>query len=319
MNARSYWIFACLAVSASPLLSPAIARADFGRHCESRPLDPAERDAVGRIVSELRTALPPAPARWTVSGEDVQGSTSGSACREEGKNALVPQPIVVTVHRAYLRTGEPPRAAAAPSSSEEPGVASAPAPADRIKQLEVQLAELQASDKEAVAAYQEARRKGDKAAQAAARQRDQDLRLAMRPVQQELSTLRSGQRHARAADAEARTTAAQARAREAEANRRDASVSLSTNLRQVDAGGDAEILDVPGTAVALRHRSGRVHLLLGSWRYTRESGWAVAKLDETAPPPRIQTIAVQIDGNAATVDALRGKVAVTALQALVAR
>ena len=95
--------------------------------------------------------------------------------------------------------------------------------------------------------------------------------------------------------------------------------SRAPPLRQVDAGGDAGILDVPGTTVALRHRSGRVHLLLGSWRYTRESGWAVAKLDETAPPARIQTIAVRIDGNAATVDALRGKVAVTALQALVAR
>lgn len=319
MNDRPRWLSACVATIASVLLSPAPARADWGRECQARPLDSTERAALERIVSALRAALPPAPAGWTVSGEDVQGSTSGYACRVEGKKALVPQPDIVIVHRAYLRSDEPPRAAEAPAPVKEAAATAAPDLKARIEQLEGQLAELQRSDKEAVAQYQAARRAGDAAAQAAARTRDQELRLAMRPVQQELSTLRSEQHRARAAETEAVTAAAQAQAREAEANRRDASVSISTNLRQDEVGSDAEALDVPGTTAALRQRSGRVHLLLGIWRYTPGAEWAVATLDETAPPPRIQTIDVEIDGHAAAVDALRAKISVTALQALVAR
>lgn len=310
---------ACLLLALAGSVAPSVAAADFGRTCEPRAISPAERAAVERATSALRAALPPAPAGWKV--RDEQAQAGGTACEVEGEKGLVPQPIFVRVLRQYVRDGEPPRPeqAAASAPAQGPAAPDDPDAAARIRALEAQLADLKRSDQEAIAAFQAARRAGDAPAQAAARQRDQDLRLAMRPVQQELSTLRSAQHRARAVRSQELTQAAQSHAREVEENRRDASVSISLNLRQLDAGTDAESLDVPGASVALRDRQGRVHLLLGSWRYTRDSGWAVATIDEHAAPPRVQTVAVQIDGNAGTVATLRAGVGLAGLKALVSR
>jgi len=91
-------------------------RADFDRRCEERPLEAAERAAAERVLSAFRAALPAAPAGWTVLKDREQ--VSGVACEIAGKTwapggKLVPQPISIQIHREYLRSGAPPRAAAA--------------------------------------------------------------------------------------------------------------------------------------------------------------------------------------------------------------
>ena len=54
-------------------------------------------------------------------------------------------------------------------------------------------------------------------------------------------------------------------------------------------------------------------------RFGRGDAAAGATIDESAPRTRVQTIAVEIAGNAATSEALRGKVGVAGLRQLVER
>ena len=314
---RSRRIATMVALASSLLASRA--RADFDRHCEERPLDAAERAAAARVVSALRTALPDAPAGWSVLKDSER--VSGVACEIAGKTwapggKLVPQPISVHVRREYLRSGAPPRAAEVAPVPVKPAVAAGADPARR-KELEARLADLQRRRKDAVRDYQEARRAGDSAAQDAARRRDREISLAMRPVQEELSTLRRAESGARAAELEAHTAAAVAHDRAVEESRTDAGVSITANLAWVQVRG-AEALEAAGADVAIRH-SGGVVLLVGPWRFGRGEAAAGATIDESAPRTRIQTIAVEITGNAATAEALRGKVGVAGLRPLVGR
>jgi len=301
------------------------ARADFDRHCEERPLDAAERATAERVVAAFRAALPEAPAGWTVR-EDTE-RVSAVACEIAGKawkpgGKLVPQPVSIHVRRDYLRSAAPPpRASASPAAAEAAPAKAAMAAAGgdpaRRKELEARLAELQRSRQDAVRGYQEARRAGDGAAQAAARRRDQEIALAMRPVQEELSKLRRAEAGARATQLEAHTAAAVAHDRAVEENRQDASVSITANLAGLQVRG-AEALDSPGADVAIR-QSGGVVLLVGPWRFGRGDGAAVATLDDSAPRTRVRTVAVEIAGNAATAEALRGNVRLAGLRPLVGR
>ncbi len=291
------------------------ASADYERHCEERPLDAAERAAAARVLSAFRAALPGAPAGWTVLKDSQR--VSGVACEIAGATwapggKLVPQPISVNVHRSYLRSGAPPRAAAEAAPVPAKPAATAGDDLARRKELEAKLAELQRSRKDAVREYQEARRAGDSAAQDAARRRDREIALAMRPVQEELSKLKRAEAGARAAELKAHTAAALAQDRAAEERRTDASVSITANLAWLQVQG-AEPLEAPGADVAIR-RSGGVILLLGPWRFARGDAAAGATIDEAAPRTRVQTIAVEISGNPATAEALRGKVGVGGLR-----
>lgn len=313
---------AALVALAVSVMAPR-ARADFDRHCEERPLDAGEKAAAARVVAAFRAALPAAPADWAVR-EDTE-RVSAVACEIAGKTwkpggKLVPQPVSVHVRRQYLRTAAPPRASASPAAADAAPVAAKPAAAAgadpaRKEELEAKLADLKRSRQDAVREYQEARRTGDGAAQAAARRRDQEIAAAMRPVQDELSKLKRAEAGARAAQAEAHTAAAFAHARAAEEARTDASVSITANLAALQVRG-AEALESPGADVAIR-QSGSVALLLGPWKYARGDGAAVATLDDAAPRARVQTIAVEITGNAATADALRGSVRLAGLRPLV--
>jgi len=296
------------------------ARADFDRRCEERSLDAAERAAAERVLSAFRAALPDAPVGWTVLKDSEQ--VSGVACEIAGKTwasdgKLVPQPISVYVHRTYLRTGAPPRAAAEAAPVPVKSVGAADTDPARRKELEAQLADLERSRKDAVKDYQEARRARDTAAQDAARRRDQEISREMRPVQDELSKLRRADASARAAQLEAHTAAAVAQDRAAEESRTDASISITANLPWVQVRG-AEALDASGADVAFR-QSGGVVLLLGPWTFGRGDTFASATIDQSAPLTRVQTIAVQITGNPATAEALRGKFGVAGLRPLVGR
>ncbi len=317
---RSHRIAALVALASSIVASQA--RADFGRHCEDRPLDVAERAAAARVLSAFRTALPGAPAGWTVLKNSEQ--VSGVACSAAGTTwvpggKLVPQPISVNIHRTYLRSEAPPRAAAeAAPAPAKPSAKAGDDPARR-KEFEAKLAEFQRSRQDAVREYQEARRAGDRAGQDAARRRDREIALAIRPVQEELSKLRKAESGARAAELEEHTAAALAQDRAAEERRTDASVSITANLAWLQVQGEAaEPLDAPGADAAIR-KSGGVVLLLGPWRFGRGDAAAGATIDVAAPRTRVQSIAVEINGNRATTESLRGKVGVTGLRSLIGR
>ena len=308
---------AALVALASSLVASR-ARADFERHCEDRPLDAVERTAAARVLSAFRTALPEAPAGWTVLKDSER--VSGVACEIAGKTwvpggKLVPQPISVSIHRQYLRSGAPPRAAAETAPVPVKPATTAGGDPARRKELEARLAELQRNRKDAVREYQEARRARDSAAQDAARRRDKEISLAMRPVQEELSKLRRAEAGVRAAESEALTAAAVAQDRAAEERRTDASVSITANLAWVQVQG-AEALDAPGADVAIR-KSGGLILLVGPWKFGRGDTAAGATIDESAPRSRVQSIAVEISGNPATAEALRGKLGVARLRPLV--
>lgn len=308
-------------VALASLLVASPGRADIDRRCEDRPLDAAERAVAKRVLSAFRAALPSAPAGWTVlkDGEQV----SGVACEIVGKTwapggKLVPRPISIQIHRKYLRSGAPPRAAAAVAAAPVKPATTAGADPTRRKELEARLADLQRSRKDAVKEYQEARRARDSAAQDAARRRDQEISLAMRPVQEELSKLKRAEAGARAAESEARTAAAVAQARTADESRTDASVSIAANLAWLQVRG-GEALDAPGVDVAIRE-SGHVALLLGPWSFDRrQASGARAAIDESLSRTRIQTIVVEIRANDATAEGLRGKVDVAALKPLLGR
>jgi len=315
---HSHRIAALVTLVSSVVIS--LANADFDRHCEERPLDAAERAAAERVLSAFRSALPEAPVGWTVLKDSEH--VSGVACEIPGKTwapggELVPQPISVSAHRAYLRATAPPPAAveATPMPVKPEGTADA-VPARR-KELEAQLAELQRSRQDMVKQYQEARRARDTAAQDAARRRDQEISRAMRPIQEEISKLSRAEAGARAARAEAITAAALAQNRAAEERRTDASLSITANLAWVQVHG-AEAFDAPGADVAFRE-SGGVVLLLGPWTFGRGDTAAGATIDQSAPRTRVQTISVQITGNTATVEALRGKCGVAGLRPLLGR
>jgi hypothetical protein len=315
---RSRRIATMVALASSLLASRA--RADFDRHCEERPLDAAERAAAARVVSALRTALPDAPAGWSALEDSER--VSAVACEIAGKTwkpggTLVPQPVSIHVRRDYRRPEAPPPAAAEAAPVPAKPAAATGADPGRTKELEVRLAELQRSRKDAAREYQEARQARDGAAQEAARRRDKEIALAMRPVQEELSTLRRAESGARAAELEARTAAAVAHDRAVEESRTDAGVSITANLAWVQVRG-AEALEAAGADVAIRHAGGVV-LLVGPWRFGRGEAAAGATVDEAAPRTRIQTVAVEITGNAATAEALRGKVGVAGLRPLVGR
>jgi hypothetical protein len=296
------------------------ARADFDRHCEERPLDAAERAAAERVLSAFRTALPDAPAGWTVTKDAER--VSAVACEIAGKTwkpggKLVPQPISIHVRREYRRPEAPPRAAAEAAPVPVKAAAASGADPARRKELEARLAELQKSRKDAAREYQEARQARDGAAQEAARRRDKEIALAMRPVQEELSSLRRAEAGARAAELEAHTAAAVAHDRAMEERRTDGAVSITANLASVQVRG-AEALEAGGADVAIR-QSGGVVLLLGPWKFGPGDGMAAATIDASAPRTRVQTIAVEVAGNAATAEALRGKVGVAGLRPLVGR
>ena len=314
---RSLRIAVLVAVACS-LVVASRARADFDRHCEERPLDAAEQAAAARAASALRTALPDAPTGWKVLDDTER--VSAIACEVVGKTwapggKLVPQPVSVYVHRKYLRSGPPPAVSAETAPPPVKAAAAAGPDTARRKELEARLAELQRSRKDAVREYQEARQARDGAAQQTARRRDQELALAMRPVQEELSKLRRAESGARAAESEARTAVAVAHARAVEERRTDASVSITANLAWVQLHG-AEVFDAPGADVAIR-KSGGVVLLVGPWSFGRGEGAAGAKIDDSAPRTRVQTIAVEIAGNPAAAEALRGKIGVAGLRRLV--
>ncbi len=63
MKLRPELAFACLALAASAAL------ADMGRECQPRALTPAEKDAADKVAQRLLTALPAAPAGWSVRDE----------------------------------------------------------------------------------------------------------------------------------------------------------------------------------------------------------------------------------------------------------
>jgi hypothetical protein len=315
---RSLRIAALVALAASVAIGRA--RADFDRHCEERPLDAAERAAAARLQSAFRAALPDAPAGWTVREDGERASAV--ACELAGKTwapggKLVPQPVSISVHRRYDRPAPPASAAADAGPAPVKAAAAASGDPARRKELEARLDDLQRSRKDAAREYQEARRAGDRAALDAARRRDRELADAIRPVQEELSKLRRAQAGARAAESEARTAAAVAQRRAAEERRTDASVSITANLAAFQVRG-AEALDAAGADVALRTTEG-LALLLGPWRFGRGDGAAIATLDASAPRARVQTIAVEIAGNAATAEALRDEVRLAALRPLVGR
>ena len=317
---RSYRIAALVTLASSIVASQA--RADFERHCEDRPLDGAEQTAAARVVSAFRAALPGAPAGWTVLKNSEQ--VSGIACAAAGTTwvpggKLVPQPISINVHRTYLRTEAPPRAAAEAAPAVAKPTAKAGGDPARRKDLEAKLAELQQSRQDAVREYQKARQAGDRAGQDAARRRDREIALAIRPVQEELSRLRKAESGARAAELEEHTAAARAQQRAAEERRTDASVSITANLAWLQLHGEAaEPLDSPGADAAIR-KSGGVVLLLGPWRFGRGDTAAGATIDAAAPPSRVQSIAVEISGNRATTESLRAQVGVAGLRTLIGR
>lgn len=308
------WVALAGCVVASPV------RADFDRHCEERPIDAAERSAAARVVAAFRTALPDAPDGWTVR-EDTD-RVSAVACEVAGTTwkpggTLVPQPISIHVRREYRRSEAPSRAAAeAAPAPVKPAAAAGGDPARR-KELETRLAELHKSRKDAAREYQEARQARDAARQEAARHRDKEIALATRSVQEELSSLRRAEAGARAAELEAHTAAAFAHDRAVEERRTDGAVSITANLASVQVRG-GEALEPAGADVAIR-QSGGVVLLVGPWRFGRGDTIPVATIDKAAPRARVQTIAVEITGNAATAEALRGKVGIARLRPLIGR
>lgn len=309
---------AALVVLAGSVVAPSGALADFDRHCEERPLDAAERASAERVVAAFRTALPSAPAGWTVDkdGERVSAvacEAPGTVWRPGGK--LFPQPVSIHVYREYRATGAtpPPTAQAAPAAAK---TASAADPARR-KELEARLAELQRDRKDAGAAYQEARRTGDRAGQEAARRRDREVALAMRPVQEELSTLRRSEAAGRAAELDAHTAAAVAHDRAVEEARRDARVEITANAAAVQFR-KADAMDPAGADLALR-KSGGLVLLLGPWSFAPGDTLARATMDASAPRARVQTVAVEISGSPTAATALHEKVGLAALRGVAGR
>lgn len=185
----------------------------------------------------------------------------------------------------------------------------------RIQELERQIAALQRKDKEAIAAYQAARRGGDGAAQKQASEASREHRLAMRPLQQELTQLRRGQHQSREAASAASTRSAREHAEAARANRSTASVSIYTNLPQLSARGGKPV-SIAGVPLALRDSLGRTYLLFGKWR-NDAAGWPTAALDESAPSVRVQNVGVRIDGNEATTEQLLKALDLAALKAAI--
>jgi len=285
MSRQLWTAIACAALSCSSAL------ADMGRECLPRPLTEAEREASERVAERLRKSLPAAPEGWTV--RDERSDATAGSCPAESSGKAVAQPVTINVLRNFARNDAPPPAApAAPQPAAQP-----PLNAEhqaRAAALEKQIAELQRKEQAAGAAYREARRAGDSAAQRQATEQSRKYRLEMGPLQRELRELRNVERRARAADGEARTRAAQARMEEARANRRDASVSIQTNLRQSEMRGSRP-LSVNGVPLAFRERSGATQLVFGGWR--RSGSFALAQIDESVPTTRVQNARVRIDAN----------------------
>lgn len=201
--------------------------------------------------------------------------------------------------------------------------ATAPAPrpdsnnndAARTQELEQQIAALQRKDKEAIAAYQAARRSGDSAAQKQASETSREHRVAMRPLQQELTQLRRRQHQSREAASAASTRSAREHAEAARANRSTASVSIYTNLPQLSARGGKPV-SIAGVPLALRDSLGRTYLLFGKWR-NDAAGWPTAALDESAPTVRVQNVGARIDANEATTEQLLKALDLAALKAAI--
>ena len=297
---------ACLALIASSV------HADMGRECQPRPLTAQEKEAADRLGERLRKALPSAPAGWSTRDERVD--VAAASCPAEGGARAIPQPVTVSVLRNYVRQDAPAQSTAAAVEPPTPAPAPRPEQAARVQALEKQLAELRRQEAASGAAYREARRAGDSAAQREATEASRKLRGEMAPVLNELAELRRAEREERSAAGAARTQAARARMEGARADRRDASVSIQTNVRQAETRG-ARAVSVDGVPVALRDGGGATHLLLGDWQ--RSGSFAMANIDESLATTRVQSLRVRIDGNEAATAELLERFDVKALAPLV--
>ncbi len=285
MSRQLWTAIACAALSCSSAL------ADMGRECLPRPLTAAEKEASERVAERLRKTLPAAPEGWTV--RDERSDAAAGSCPADSSGKAIAQPVTISVLRNFARQDAPPAAApAAPRPAAQPPLSAAQQA--RAAELEKQIAELQRKEQAAGAAYHEARRAGDGAAQRQATEEARKHRIEMGPLQRELRELRNVERRARAADGAARTRAAQARMEEARADRRDASVSIQTNLRQSEMRGSRPV-SVNGVPLAFRDGGGATQLLFGGWRHA--GSFALAQIDESVPTTRVQNARVRIDAN----------------------
>jgi hypothetical protein len=277
---------ACLAVFTTA------AQADFGRLCQPRELTAAEKRAGEQVAERLRKSLPAAPAGWAV--RDERSDVAAGTCQVQGK--AVPQPLSVTVSRSFVRKDAQSEGGVAPQAAAPQPAAAPPNPQRRARaaELEKQLAELQAKDREAGNAYRAARSAGDSAAQREASEASRRYRTEMAPLMKELRELRSEERQERNAAGEARTRAAQARMAEARANRRDALVSIHTNAGQAQMRG-AQPFAHASVPLAFRDARGATQLLFGEWR--QNGSFALSSLDEMAPATRVQDASVRIDAS----------------------
>lgn len=303
---RPHLALACLALIASS------AHADMGRECQPRALTGQEKEAAERLGERLRKALPPAPAGWKTRDERLD--LAAGSCPAEGGARAIPQPVVVSVLRSYVPQDAAKQAPAAAAEPRPLPRAERPEQTARIQALEKQVVEFKRQEAELTAAYQEARRSGDSAAQRGASDASRKLRAEMAPVQRELAELRRAEREERAADGAARTQAAQTRMAEDRRNRRDALVSIQTNLTQAETRG-ARTISVEGVPLALRDGGGGTHLFLGNWR--RSGSFAMAKVDESVPTTRVQSMRVRIEGNEAAATELFERFDLKALASLV--
>jgi len=301
-----HFAFACLVLIASS------AHADMGRECQPRALTAQEKEAAERLGERLRKALPPAPAGWKTRDERVDAQAG--SCPAEGNARQIPQPVTVSVLRNYVMEDPPKQAPAAAAEPRPSAPAARPEQEARIPALEKQVAEFKRQEVELTAAYQAARRSGDSAAQRAAIDASRKLRAEMAPVQRELADLRRAEHGERAAAGAARTQATQARMAEERRNLRNALVSIQTNLTQAETRG-ARPVSVKDVPLALRDGGGGTHLFLGHWR--RSGTFAMAKIDESVPTTRVQSIRVRIEGNEGAAAELLERFDLKALASLV--
>lgn len=295
---------ACLALVASSV------QADMGRECQPRPLTAPEKEAADSVAERLRKALPAAPVGWAT--RDERTDVAAGSCPSENGARPIPQPVTVSVLRNYLRQDAPAQSAPAEPPPQAPSAS--PEQQARAQALEKQLAELRRQEAGIATAYREARRTGDSAAQREASDASRKLRGEMAPLQRELAELRRREREERGATGAARTRAAQTRMEEARANRRDASVSIQTNLRQAPTRG-ARPVSVSGVPLALREGGGATHLFLGGWE--RSGSFAMARIDESVPTTRVQSLRVRIDGNETVAEQLLDALNVKAVAAVI--
>jgi hypothetical protein len=305
---------AALAAMSAALLS--FHAAGAGGSCLPRPLTAAEKEAGERIAARLRKTLPAAPAGWKAQGEDRIDITSGS-CLSSATKKMVPQPISVLVSRSFLRDDPAP----APGSVKPAAAPAAPAASSaddqaRAQALEQQLAELQGKEKDAVRAYQAARRAADSEGQKKASQESREYRAAMGPPHKELMELRRAESRQRDAESRAHTEAAFAHAKEELANRRVASVHLYTNSGQKQVRGSKPV-SITGVPLALRDGRGATHLLFGDWKHL--GNYASNPLDESAPTTRVQEVSVRLDGSDAVTEQLLNALDLNAIKSVMQR